>query len=380
MAIRPKIKTFGYATIIYGFSNLLTKIVAVTLIPLYTNYLSVYEVGIIALLEMIELFVVTLIPIGCVNAMWRYLPEKKDQDKNKIIISSFTLIMISGILIVGILFFFRNYLSKALNIESSDNLIIFVLISCFLRALSNFIYWILQYKNQVFTYLLLSLTQFISLILLTIYFIVGNQTGVVGIYFAKVIVFSVLFIYTIFYLIRSALAVPSFAIMNKLLSYGLPIIPLILLMPVLTVSDRYFLSVFSSIEDIGRYEIAYKFGMLINMLLVIPVQRSWGPQMFQVGNLIEQNKQIHRDITFYYSYIGFFLLLGLSLFAETILLIFANEDYLSVSWVIPWISLAYFVGGFKIFLQAAASIADRTDLFIKTGIYTIISNVMLNYV
>ena len=43
MAIRPKIKTFGYATIIYGFSNLLTKIVAVTLIPLYTNYLSVYE-------------------------------------------------------------------------------------------------------------------------------------------------------------------------------------------------------------------------------------------------------------------------------------------------------------------------------------------------
>ena len=31
MAIRPKIKTFGYATIIYGFSNLLTKIVAVYL-------------------------------------------------------------------------------------------------------------------------------------------------------------------------------------------------------------------------------------------------------------------------------------------------------------------------------------------------------------
>ena len=69
-------------------------------------------------------------------------------------------------------------------------------------------------------------------------------------------------------------------------------------MPFLTVSDRYFLHVFSSVEDIGRYGIAYKFGMLINMLLVIPVQRSWGPQMFQVGNLIEENKQIHRDITF----------------------------------------------------------------------------------
>ena len=114
MAIRPKIKTFGYATIIYGFSNLLTKIVAVTLIPLYTNHFSVYEVGIIALLEMIELFVVTFIPIGCVNAMWRYLPDSPSKDKNKIIITSFTLIIISGFLTVGLLFFFKSYLSKVL--------------------------------------------------------------------------------------------------------------------------------------------------------------------------------------------------------------------------------------------------------------------------
>ena len=116
MAIRPKIKSFGYATILYGFSNLLTKIVAVTLIPIYTNYLSVYEVGIIALLEMIELFVVTLIPIGCVNAMWRYLPDKTGQEKNRIIISSFTLIMISGIIIVTLEF----YLKDMLHIKQVD--------------------------------------------------------------------------------------------------------------------------------------------------------------------------------------------------------------------------------------------------------------------
>ena len=94
MAIRPKIQSFGYSTIIYGFSNLLNKIVAVTLIPLYTNYLDIYEVGIIALFEMVELFVVTIIPMGCVNAMWRYLPKRKGLEKNKIIISSFSILVI----------------------------------------------------------------------------------------------------------------------------------------------------------------------------------------------------------------------------------------------------------------------------------------------
>ena len=128
MPIRPKIKSFGYSTMIYGFSNLLTKIVAVTLIPLYTNYLTVYEVGIIALLEMIELFIVTIIPMGSVNAMWRYLPNENSSDKNKIIISSFIILLISGTIIVGTSFFFRDFLASIFNINRSDNIILFVLL------------------------------------------------------------------------------------------------------------------------------------------------------------------------------------------------------------------------------------------------------------
>ena len=135
-------------------------------------------------------------------------------------------------------------------------------------------------------------------------------------------------------MIRTAAALPS-EVNFKIINHGLPMIPLALLMPVLTASDRYFLKMFSSVEEICRYGIAYKFGMLINMLIVIPIQRSWGPQMFQVGNDLEESRKIHQDITFYYSFIGLFIIIGMSFFAETILLIFANEDYLSVSWVIP---------------------------------------------
>ena len=35
---------------------------------------------------MFELFVVTIIPIGSINAMWRFLPEEKGNNINKIII------------------------------------------------------------------------------------------------------------------------------------------------------------------------------------------------------------------------------------------------------------------------------------------------------
>ena len=379
MSIRPKIKLFGYSTIIYGFSNVLTKIVAIILIPLYTTYLTMFEVGIIALLEMIELFVITIIPVGCVNAMWRYLPGEKGLEKNKIIISTFTIMILSGIIITGLLLLFKSSVGKVFNIPNDNNLLLFVFVSCFLRAISTFIFLLLQYNNQAFYYLILSLIQFISLVGLTIYFIFGCNVGVIGIYYAKIIVFSTTFISTLLFLIKTIPVLPSFDLIKKILSYGLPIIPLTLLMPVLTVSDRYFLNIFVSIEEIGQYGIAYKFGLLINMLLVLPIQRSWGPQMFQAGSSLKDDKSIHEDITFYYSFIGLFFLLGLSFFSDTIISIFANENYLSLSWLIPWISLAYFIGGFRIFFQASASLADRTDLFVKTGIYTIISNIILNY-
>ena len=105
MKIRPKIKLFGYSTLIYGMANLLTKLAVITLVPLYTTYLSVHEVGLIVFLEMVELFVVTIIPIGCINAMWRFLPEEKGHNKNKLIISAFTVIMVSGLVLTFLLLF-----------------------------------------------------------------------------------------------------------------------------------------------------------------------------------------------------------------------------------------------------------------------------------
>ena len=379
MPIRPKIKLFGYSTIVYGLANLLTKIVVITLVPLYTTYLTVFEVGLIVFLEMIELFVVTIIPIGCINAMWRYLPGEEVNTKNKIIISTFTIMFFSGLVLTILLMLFQNNISVIFNIPNNDNLLFFVFISCFLQSMSHFIYALLQYRNQAIFYLTLSLVQFLSLVGLTIYFIIYSDIGVIGIYYAKVLVFFTSLISVFFILIKTTPALPSFNLIKKILKYGLPMIPMILLMPVLNVSDRYFLKIFASLEDIGRYGIAYKFGMLINMFLVIPINRSWGPQMFQVGNSLENNREIHQDITFYYSFIGWFIIIGLSFFSDTIISIFANEDYLSAAWLIPWVSLAYFIGGFKIFLIATASLADRTDLLIKAGLFTIIFNIILNY-
>jgi len=115
------------------------------------------------------------------------------------------------------------------------------------------------------------------------------------------------------------------------------------------------------------------------MLLIIPIQKSWGPQMFQVGIKDKKSISVHEDITFYYSFIGLFIFLGLSLFSTELINLFANKDYVSSAWIVPFVSFAYFIGGFKVFLRAGPALTDRTNLFAKIGLITIITNIILNY-
>ena len=110
--IRPQIKIFGYSTIIYGVANLLTKIVSVALIPLYTKYLSVNDVGIIALFEMVEVFLVTFIPLGTITSMWRYLSEADENERNSIKVNTelgmIKIVQIAGLLARRILCYARK--------------------------------------------------------------------------------------------------------------------------------------------------------------------------------------------------------------------------------------------------------------------------------
>ena len=378
MAIRSRVLSFGYTTIIYGISNVLIRIASIALIPIYTSYLSVTDVGLIVIFEMIEILLIAIIPFGAYNAMYRYLPGTKEAKKNKIISSTFYIILINGGIIISICFFFSDRIQALFNIND-NNLLFYVLLGCFLKSSSSFIYSILLYQRKAFLYLIISGLEFLSIMVFTIYFIIGCQEGIIGVYYSKSIVFSIIFLLTIFLLIKSITTFPSYNSIKRILSYGIPLIPMALLMPILSFSDRFFLNLFTSVEDIARYGIAYKFGMIINMLLIIPIQKSWGPQMFQVGIKDKKSISVHEDITFYYSFIGLFIFLGLSLFSTELINLFANKDYVSSAWIVPFVSFAYFIGGFKVFLRAGPALTDRTNLFAKIGLITIITNIILNY-
>ena len=86
--IDDELKTVGKNTLIYSIGNIAIKSVTFFFIPLYTHYLSVFEVGIIVLLELLELFYNAVVPLGVFNAVWRYFTTERKSGTEKKFISS----------------------------------------------------------------------------------------------------------------------------------------------------------------------------------------------------------------------------------------------------------------------------------------------------
>ncbi|NQT97888.1 MAG: oligosaccharide flippase family protein [Candidatus Marinimicrobia bacterium] len=379
MAIRKQIKDIGKNTAVYGLGNLLSKFAAFLLIPLYTRYLSISDVGIFALLEMLERLLVTVAPLGVLRAIWRYIPATKKADQSQLVLSGFFGTVLINLGLLGVLALNYRGIGPFLGLTAEDQGLLFlVLLNIFLTLGSQFLKSLWQYDNKAINFVILSLAQFIGILALSIVLVGHYHLGLWGLVLAKTIVLGVLSLICTGILIRKYWSLPSLATFKILMAYGAPLILLALVAPILSMASRAFLRYFVTLEEIGIYHIGYKFGMLINMFLIVPLQRGWMPMMYRMG-IAENTKRIFSDVLFYYSIIGSCFFLGLSAFIEPVIKFIARPEYLAGAYLVPVVAFAYFISGYRMFFMAGAALRDKTPRIATAAAIAVGSNLILNY-
>ncbi len=379
MAIRAPIADVGKQAAIYGVGNVFTKLAAFLLIPIYTRYMSMTEVGILALLEMVEMFLITLIPFGMFNALWRHLPKAKESEKKTIIISGYLGTFLMNLVVLGVISLFFQSSGKFLGLTSTNaNLFLVVLLNILLAYSIRFLLALLQYEGKAVSYVIVSVMQFLGVLAATIYLVVQKDLGLAGAVWGKTIPYGILALCCTIVVLRRYAVLPSFKAFNTLFKFGAPLIVLALVPPVLKLADRFFLNYYVSLEDIGIYSIAYKFGMIINMFLIMPLQKSWLPMMYKIG-VEEEAHTYHRDLLFYYGVVGGAFFLAIAFFHRELIQLAATSDYLKFAFVVPLITFAYYLNGFRQFFVAGASLKDKTPRLAAASAVTIGMSLLLNF-
>ena len=379
--VRPKILSFGKTTAVYGFGNVIQKMTAFFLIPIYTKYLSLNEVGSLALIELLESFLLLILLSGVIQSIWKKIRYSDDKEKNKIIFSAWVGLITSASIISVILIIYSQNLEifLGLNSFSYEGLIQIVILGIFFQVNGQFLLYQFQYDNKSLHYIFFSLIQLLLLLVLSIYLTVFNGMGFHGIVYAKAIILGASFVYSTLYIIKNYISIPSLVIFKQLISFGFPFILFGLATPILTLSDRLFLKMFVPLSLIGIYSINYKFGMLINMVIVIPLQRGLLPMIYREG-LKDELRPIYKDVMFYYLIIGCFFIIGITFYIEPIIAWISSPEYSDAAYVVPFVATAYLIAGFRPFFTPLVALKDRTDLLGKAAIIGITVCLSLNYI
>ena len=204
--------------------------------------------------------------------------------------------------------------------------------------------------------------------------------GLLGVIVATLLVQIFIFLISLLVIISQiGFVIPRFTYIKEYLQFSLPLTPNALIRWVTESSDRYLVTYFLGLGQVGVYSAACSIGNLIQ-LFVSPLQLILLPEL---SKLFDEDKIDQVRIYMSHS-LRYFLLItipavfGLSALAKPLLGIFTTQDFLSGWLVIPIIALSGLLAGiFQIFVNIMFLVKE-TKSTTYINIVAAVSNVLLN--
>ncbi|MGE5112086.1 MAG: oligosaccharide flippase family protein [Acidobacteriaceae bacterium] len=374
------LKKLGKHLSVYGLGMLLSRAISFLMIPVYTHYLTPADYGVLELLDLTTYVLGIFMLLGVSSAVFKFYVEyDNDRDKAQVISTAATFVVLLSLALISIAEWKRAFISRLVFGGSEYS-------SFYTVALASFLFstWtevpmaFLRAQQKSVNFLAISLARLVCGLGLNIYFIVVLHKGVWGILLSNFIASIVFAIGLCIDTYRVAGMHFSLEKLKKLLSFGVPLLPSSVGMFVLVFSDRFFLKHFSTLDEVGIYSLAYKFGMGLAVLLNSPFLLAWQPQVFELGKRPDAPR-VYSRLTSIYVFISLTLALVVIVGADAFIRVGTPRSYWKAASIVPFIVIAYVFDGVKGFFQIGMLLKNQTKYIGFATFGTAIANIILNY-
>ncbi|MFZ5979890.1 MAG: lipopolysaccharide biosynthesis protein [Candidatus Zixiibacteriota bacterium] len=373
------VKSLAKHSVIYGLGDLLSKSIGFILIPVYTHYLTTEEYGTLELLDLTSYIIGLLLAMGIAQSVVRYYYEYEDQTrKNQVISVAMLTIWAVSIGVLFVLFSFSGNISN-LVFKSPDysHLLNIIFITMVINLSNEIPTTLLRIQQRSVFFVLVSLARLTLNLTLNIVFIVHYGLGVEGILYGGLIANAAAGVFLTIFTLRQCGVTYSLDIAFSMLKYGLPLVGSWFGMFVLNFGDRFLLQRLTSLSDVGIYSLAYKFGMLPNLMVLTPFQRIWAPKQFEIVR--EPDARPTYALVFsYFIFFQLFIGLGILVLIRDVIFIIADAEYHSAYQYVALILLSYIFYGAYSFTQFGILLKKKTKYLGINALIGAVLNVGLN--
>ena len=360
-----KLKELTKDTAIYGISTMVGRFLNFILVPLYTNIFAPADYGIIQLIYAYMAILNIVFIYGLDSAFLKFASFKDIGDDKDNFSTPYISVFGTSLLFVFLILLKVSAIGTSLRIPTDYQYLIYLSAAILFmdaNVVIPFLKLRLERRAKIFS--LYRIINILVNILLNVYLIIILKWGIEAIVISNLIASAVsllLVLPTIFKNFRFRFHSVLF---KRMLKFGLPFLPAGFAVMLVQVIDVPILEKLTDLQTVGIYKANYKLGIFM-MLYVNMFQFAWQP--FFLQNAKEPNaKEMFSKVLTYFTLVGSFMLVVLSLFINDIAQIriagfsLIGSEYWSGLHIIPIVLLAYLINGMYTVFSAGIYIEEKS--------------------
>jgi O-antigen/teichoic acid export membrane protein len=364
----------------YQLADVVSKFIAVILLPVYTRYVTPGGYGVVELLANGVILISVLVRFGMIEAFLRFYFTDSDQERRDALARrAVAFLLVATTVVAVILAALAGPVSRiVLGYRDVTTLRIAVL-GLWTFTNLELAYGLLRVDERLRLYATASVSNVLMTVAASVVLVViagdGARGLLLGNYGASTVVLLALW-FKLRHRLRPGGRGPSHAEeMGVLLRFGLPTVPAEASVYALSIVDRYYIFHHRSPALAGLYSIAVKLAGAV-AFIVRAFQYAWPPLAYSVTDDREAGR-LYGLVTTYYLLVSGWVVAGLALEGRWVLRLLVAPAFFDAYKALPWVALGWAMYGLWVVFLAVAGRAKVTERNFPAAIAGLAANVVL---
>jgi O-antigen/teichoic acid export membrane protein len=375
-----ELKRLGKHSAIYGLGGLVSRILAVLLLPLYTRYLSPSDYGKVETLVALSTVAGIALRLGITSALFRFYFDSPEPERRRLVLRTsfwFTMTMASAGLVAGVAL--SPSISELLFGSPDDwELVAASFVNLWVNMNYEQLTSLFRLEERSTAFVSASLANIFLTVAATLVLVVPLDQGPLGVIVGNFVGTLLVYLALVGYR-REQLGLQfDRGLLREMNRFGVPLMPTALFLWVTNFSDRFFLVKLADTTEVGLYSVGVRIASAM-VLMLTAFRLAWPAFAYS----IEDDREARRT----YAYVLTYLVLvttwvatGLTLLSPWIVEWLAAPAFASASRVVGPLAFAAVAFGGYIVVAIGLGRARRTQFnWVVTGAAAAV-NVTLNLI
>ena len=359
----------------YTAASIVSKLIAVALLPLYTRYLTPADYGAAEVMFASVVAASIVIRFGTIEALLRFY-YKDDEDPARVVATSFAALFWLSTAAALIVLPFAEPLSEALLDRPAADLARISIAGIWVLTMMEFLLTLFRLEERARAYFVTTILNVLAAIGLTVVLVVGEGEGARGLLIGSY-ASGAAFVLALIFLHRRRLSLwIDRALLRRLMRFGLPTMPAELSLYLLNFVDRIIIVRTVGLAEAGLYSLAVKFAQAVNVL-VRGFQLAWPPLAYSIRDDDDARRAYAAVVTWFVTGCAL-VVTGMWLFSRWIARALAAPEFFESYEAVGLISVGVTLYALYMVLVVILGRTGRTEFNFPATIGALVANVTLN--